>query len=151
MNINSHYISPAECICQGVFDWVTWKDNSIKMILQVVCYRISHPVWIRSSITTLAEPPLVTKGLDSLDMINKEMGLMYEILLYANSKVRRIAQIPDGYDKGQIYAPPGGRFLHWAILGHWVFCRKRVGFPASARLFIFCIRQPHLSALYSSG
>ena len=68
-------------------------------MLQVVCYTISHPVWIRSSITTLARHPLVTRGLDSLDMINKEMRLMYEILLYANSKVRLIAQIPDGYDK----------------------------------------------------
>ena len=73
----------------------------MKMILHVVFYTTSHPVWIRSSITTLAEPPLVTKGLDSLDMINKEMGLMYEILLYSNSKVRLIAQIPDGYDRGK--------------------------------------------------
>ena len=73
----------------------------MKMILQVVFYTISHPVWIRSSITTLARHPLVTKGLDSLDMINKEMRLMYEILLYANSKVRLIAQIPDGYDRGK--------------------------------------------------
>ena len=56
---------------------------------------------MRSSITPLAEHPLVTKGLDSSDMINKEMRLMYEILQYSNSKVRLIAQIPDGYDRGK--------------------------------------------------
>ena len=65
---------------------------------------------MRSSITPLAEHPLVTKGLDSLDMINKEMRLMYEILLYSNSKVRLIAQIPDGYDRGKFMPLLAGVF-----------------------------------------
>ena len=65
---------------------------------------------MRSSITSLAEHPLVTKGLDSLDMINKEVRLMYEILQYSNSKVRLIAQIPDGYDRGKFMPLLAGVF-----------------------------------------